>query len=739
MIMTPANKTRARSGRVTQTLVLWVVLTFLLALPVWLSLSHLLAPPPRWTVLLGALGLSMVLLGIDGLLRSRVVWLGITLLALGLLWLRGVHFGLVDFSGAGFTREFFIHMEWQSLVIVWEEYRGLLGGVLITLLFTGALLLIMYPSKVRPGAAVSLVVLLGGVLSLGLAHRGLPEADLIRAWQLWNQPVSAFVDQSAVERFAAAGLLNAELVEKQKVQARAPALPKNLILVYLESVGVNLASQPRWPGLMPTLEVLLQEHGWADHLWASSYITIEGLTNSMCGTLFPYVRGSDSMAEGGGLAENLACLGDVVGAAGYQQVYMGGAGMGFAGKGEFLEAHGYNDIRGLEYWASQGLHQRPDTWGVSDPDLFEQSLDALRRLHAENEPFNLTLLTIGTHLPGYRYDECVPYVHSDDRFLQALHCTDQLLGRWIGQLRAQNLLEDTLLVITSDHHVFPSPDMRALFDDAVYDRRLPLIVIGEDVPPPLSAIGAGYDLAPTVLDLLGIEHNASFLLGRSLLQPSARPDYYVTRYPDVQSGQEIENPNMPCDEGPHALPALPLKSCDKEQLLDTLNSMVFALSAAPNPISCNIDIASHIEIPVAAEQPLQFVFNERAESDRFIYQGRKVDPVRPGLFLVVLNEVGQVLTRRFFPPDALDDIQLPDLSIQASSSWLVAAWRPSPVSEERSIMINDDIAMQLGQQAEISLRDHRGKVFEATAPGPSDAISTSLDLQRFFCQSVAIH
>jgi len=57
------------------------------------------------------------------------------------------------------------------------------------------------------------------------------------------------------------------------------------------------------------------------YFWTSSYITIEGLTNSQCGTLFPFPRGSESMAGGSGLAERLACLGDVLAAAGYHQVY----------------------------------------------------------------------------------------------------------------------------------------------------------------------------------------------------------------------------------------------------------------------------------------------------------------------------------------------------------------------------------------------------------------------------------
>src|SRR5690606_6294098 len=146
------------------------------------------------------------------------------------------------------------------------------------------------------------------------------------------------------------------------------------------------------------------------------------------------------------------------------------------------------------------------TWGVSDADLFEQATLELARLREEGGPFNLTLLTIGTHLPGFAYEECDAYGDGSRRFLNAVHCTDQLLHRWISRLEAEGQLDDSVLVITGDHHIFPSAEMRELFgDDIVYDRRLPLIVLGAAEIPPGLAPGAGYDLAPTVLDLLGVQ------------------------------------------------------------------------------------------------------------------------------------------------------------------------------------------------------------------------------------------
>src|SRR5690606_21256950 len=121
---------------------------------------------------------------------------------------------------------------------------------------------------------------------------------------------------------------------------------------------------------------------------------------------FQFARGSDSLLGYEGIAEELPCLGDVLARAGYRQTYLGGADLGFGAKGTFLSNHGYTKVLGREELVAVDLHPRPGTWGVSDADLFGLALQELDQLQATGQPFNLTLLTIGTHLPGYFYEEC---------------------------------------------------------------------------------------------------------------------------------------------------------------------------------------------------------------------------------------------------------------------------------------------------------------------------------------------
>src|SRR5690606_11589064 len=66
---------------------------------------------------------------------------GLTVILLFLaavIFLRFTHWGLIIFSGAGFTSEFFLHLEWQSVVIAWQEYPLITwGGTIGTFILLG--------------------------------------------------------------------------------------------------------------------------------------------------------------------------------------------------------------------------------------------------------------------------------------------------------------------------------------------------------------------------------------------------------------------------------------------------------------------------------------------------------------------------------------------------------------------------------------------------------------------------
>ncbi|MDN5924352.1 MAG: sulfatase-like hydrolase/transferase, partial [Xanthomonadales bacterium] len=343
--------------------------------------------------------------------------------------------------------------------------------------------------------------------------------------------------------------------------------------------------------------------------------------------------------------------------------------------------HGYDKVMGIQQWATLGLYQRPGTWGLSDVDLFQQSFAELKRLKASGQPWNLTLLTIGSHLPGFFYKECSRYGDGSKRFLNAVHCSDELIGRWVAKLKADGWLDDnTILVITGDHQIFPSPLMKRLFGDAaVANHRLPFIVIGKNLPQPVLHDGAGYDIAPTVLDLLGVNSNARFALGRSLLRDDRTLDYYPSRYIDMLGEQRYSASNdFHCDPtNTTRIPgAQPPSHCERIEL-DTILAAQAAAYSAPLPqMRCSSREPLNVRVPRNADAGLEIQISGSEQAGRFTWNERHVAADKPGLYLLTLDAHGVLLDRRYAPPDKIAK------AFASEPHWsgavLVVAWRPDP-------------------------------------------------------------
>lgn len=295
---------------------------------------------------------------------------------------------------------------------------------------------------------------------------------------------------------------------------------KNLVFIYMESLERQFWSPKLYPGLTPNLDRLR-----AQGLDFSGFQTFSGATYTMAG-IFASQCGvplfSSAFAGLDDLAGNttdvqtfhpkITCLGDVLHKAGYTQIYMGGAPIQFSNKDLFFQLHGYDEALGLQQIEAANGGILPQAgWGLYDSTLFPLALARYRALEAARKRFNLTLLTLDTHPPnGSPSPNCPRYAGSSNSMLQAVHCTDYLIGRFVDALSREPDWKSTVVVIMSDHLM-----MRNVAD--------PLFPRNYDRQPALLVLNAGrgerpakmyhMDIAPTLLDLLGVRTNATFMAG----------------------------------------------------------------------------------------------------------------------------------------------------------------------------------------------------------------------------------
>lgn len=433
-----------------------------------------------------------------------------------------------------FNARFFAHLNPGNLRTGLHAFPAMIGGGVAVFLAMALVCSVVLAAAWRQGrkagasvrsgpAIVALVILVLTVLGVDSSPRRLI-SYLARV-----QQSSHFADTP--QGRAVARLLDLHPVPKQRLIA-APG--KNLVMIYLESLERIYWDPKVFPGLTPNFDRLRKQgldfSGF--ETFSGATYTIAGMFASQCGVpLFtsPF-SGLDMFASNdtdiATFHPKLVCLGDVLHDAGYTQVYMGGAPITFSNKGLFYRLHGFDQALGLRGLEKQAGNKLPESgWGLYDSALFPLMLQRYRELEAAGKPFNLAMITLDTHPPDGRPSPgCPKYAASSNSMLQAVHCTDHLVGKFIDALSKEPDWKNTVVLIMSDHLM-----MRNVAE--------PLFPEGYHRQPSLLILNAGQgdrrarmyhmDIAPTLLDLMGVRTNATFIAGGDRSSPDAKGSQLV--------------------------------------------------------------------------------------------------------------------------------------------------------------------------------------------------------------------
>jgi phosphoglycerol transferase len=180
--------------------------------------------------------------------------------------------------------------------------------------------------------------------------------------------------------------------------------PRNIVWIYGESLERTYLDEAVFPGLMPNLNrpsESLDVRGLASA--EGSGWTIAGLVSSMCGVPLTTSQGDEnSMDRMGSFLPKAVCLGDYLKQQGYTNHYLGGANGQFAGKGQFLASHGFDEVHDLAWFKQQKKIGRIhySAWGVHDDVLLDTAYQRFEQLSRAGSPFMLTTLTMDTHHPA---------------------------------------------------------------------------------------------------------------------------------------------------------------------------------------------------------------------------------------------------------------------------------------------------------------------------------------------------
>lgn len=280
---------------------------------------------------------------------------------------------------------------------------------------------------------------------------------------------------------------------------------KNMIIIYAESTERTFGEIAGGDKIFTELKELaasgLEVKGLAQA--KNTGWSMAGFVASQCGVpLQPHGLLSGNMFDKQQtFFAGIVCLSDLLKKNDYHVEFLNGADHGFAGMTTFLNSHQFDQTYGVHNIEAPSDYR--NDWGHYDDTVFEHAQNRVRLLNQSGKPYVMSVATITAHFPsGHPTRSCEQAFPNNKlpQILFSVKCTGYEINRFIKTLRHEGLLENTVVVIVSDHLMMKNDYEEQLNQK---QRLNYFVVIGDNIRPQLlERQAAMFDVFPTLLDLL---------------------------------------------------------------------------------------------------------------------------------------------------------------------------------------------------------------------------------------------
>ena len=306
-----------------------------------------------------------------------------------------------------------------------------------------------------------------------------------------------------------------------------PLLPgggkaRNVLIVTLEGIpGAYIAKNRQLIGSSYQEDLMPRLSEWAERSMTTpdyvlhSHQTIRGLYAMLCGDYGKLDSGTPKGVELlNSQTRNLQCLPHQLRAMGFRTHFLQGAGLRFMAKDQIMPHMGFEKTHGRDWFKNKPYLEFP--WGMDDKAYFEGALKYVKQLRQDQQPWMLTLLTVGTHQP---YSAPKDYLGRYPTAKQAaIGYLDDAVADFLKGLEKQGVLKDTLVIVTSDE----SHGLENVRLASAWGFNLVLAPDGDKLPKVKSGVYGHVDLSASVLDYFDLPVPDN-IAGRSLFRDYSTP------------------------------------------------------------------------------------------------------------------------------------------------------------------------------------------------------------------------
>lgn len=408
-------------------------------------------------------------------------------------------------------------LEGTNSDMIWQYVFKCIVPTIIIIMVITAIMIIFKKKKKRTGY-ICIVVLIASVTILVLyGYTAWKKLD-IGDYMSGQSEISSFIDDN--------------YVDPKEVTLTFPEKKRNLIYIFLESMETTYSDEDNGGAfgkdVIPELTEIAQENedfSGKNNKLNGGY-SMPGTTWTM-GAMFAQTSGlplkisisANEMDTQDNFFPGITTIGDILSEAGYSQTLLLGSNATFGGRKLYFTEHGNYDIIDYNYAMEQGwlsTEEYPVWWGYDDQKLFEFAKNRLSELATQDEPFNLTMLTVDTHFEdGYVCDKCDDKL-GDNQYANVMACSSKQVAEFVEWVQQQDFYENTTIVISGDH---PTMDSDFCEDvDESYTRKVYTAYINGGKAELSNARNyTTMDAFPTTLAAIGVEIEGNRLgLGTNL-------------------------------------------------------------------------------------------------------------------------------------------------------------------------------------------------------------------------------